>query len=59
MKKNEFGVILSSELGREINVALLKGNTDELFSALASYMRDNDFNLQEAASILLRTSKTN
>jgi len=59
MGKNEFGIILPSKLGYEINIALLKGDTKVLYAKLASYMEQNDLSLQEAVSILLSSSKKN
>ncbi len=53
MGKNEFGIILPTALGYEINIALLKGDTKTLFTRLVSYMEHNDLNRQDAASILL------
>lgn len=58
MEKNEFGVVLPCALGRDINIAMLKGNPEQLFSLLTSYMEQNEFSLQKAASILLEPVKT-
>lgn len=55
MEKNEFDIILPSALGKEINIALMKGDVDSLFSLLADYLDNNNLSHQDAASVLLRS----
>ncbi len=59
MEENKFGVVLPCDLDQKINTAVLKGDTRLLFSLLVSYMNYNSFSLQDAASILLKPSRSN
>jgi len=51
-------VKLSDEQKQRINDALVEGNTKHLFRLLAKYLRENDFSVQDAASVLI-TSRCN
>ncbi len=59
MEKNKFGIILPTALGYDINIALLKGDTQLLFSKLSSYLEDNGLDPHDAAAILLKSAKQN
>lgn len=48
---NQHGINISFELGQNINKALFKGDTDQLFSLLASYIKENDLNVPKSAAV--------
>jgi hypothetical protein len=44
-EKNNNGIVLSAELGRESNIALMTGGTSQIFKKLAEYFLQNNLKI--------------